>query len=51
MKKIQIISISIITLFSFFYTEKISKLTLEKNEIYQEIKQHSSEYEEVNKYE
>ena len=37
MKKIQIISISIITLFSFFYTEKISKLTLEKNEIYQEI--------------
>ena len=46
MKKIQIISISIITLFSFFYTEKISKLTLEKNEIYQEITQHSSEYEE-----
>lgn len=46
MKKIQIMSISIITLFSFFYTEKISKLTLEKNEIYQEIKQHSSEYEE-----
>ena len=46
MKKIQILSISIITLFSFFYTEKISNLTLQKNEIYQEITKHSSEYEE-----
>lgn len=46
MKKIQILLISIITLFSFFYTEKISNLTLEKNEIYQEIKKQSSKYEE-----
>lgn len=46
MKKIQILSISIITLFSFFYTEKISNLTLQKNEIYQVITKHSSEYEE-----
>ena len=46
MKKMRIISISLITLFSFFYTEKISNLTLQKNEIYQEITKHSSEYEE-----
>lgn len=45
MKKLQILSISIITLFSFFYTEKISNLTLEKNKIYQEIKNQSREYE------
>ena len=30
--------------FSFFYTEKIANLTLDKNELYQSIKEESSKY-------
>lgn len=39
------IGIIAITLFSFYYTEKIANLTLENNEIYKSIKEESSGYE------
>lgn len=44
MKCFKNIGILAIALFSFFYTEKIANLTLEKNEIYQEIKSEADNY-------
>ena len=44
MKKFQIIGVLPILIYSFFYTEKIANLTLEKNEIYQSIKDNYEDY-------
>ena len=44
MKKFQCIGIVAIMIFSFIYTEKIANLTLEKNEIYQDIENNSEYY-------
>ena len=42
----RIIGILGIAAFSFFYTEKIANLTLDKNELYQSIKKEASNYNE-----
>ncbi len=44
MKKFQIVGVLSILCFSFFYTEKIANLALEKNEIYQSIKNNEDNY-------
>lgn len=44
MKKYRYIGLIALTIFSFFYTEKIAKMTLEKNPLYVEIKESSKEY-------
>lgn len=46
MKHFRNIGILAIAAFSFFYTEKIANLTLEKNELYQNIKDESNHYNE-----
>lgn len=46
MKHFRNLGILAITAFSFFYTEKIANLTLDKNELYQSIKEESSKYNE-----
>lgn len=45
MKYFRNIGLIALTLFSFFYTEKISNLTFENNEIYKDIKNNASSYE------
>lgn len=45
MKKYQIIGILAMSIFSFYYTDKIASITLENNEIYQSIKEVSEDYE------
>mgnify|MGYP004731941551 FL=1 len=42
----RVIGILGIAAFSFFYTEKIANLTLDKNELYQSIKREASNYNE-----
>ena len=46
MKHFRNLGILAIAAFSFFYTEKIANLTLDKNELYQSIKEESSKYNE-----
>lgn len=45
MKKYQIVGIIAMSIFSFYYTDKIASMTLENNEIYQSIKEVSKDYE------
>lgn len=45
MKRFRNIGIITLTLFSFFYTDKIANLTLEKNSIYQSIEKEAPNYE------
>lgn len=45
MKKYQIVGIIAMSIFSFYYTDKIASITLENNEIYQSIKDVSDDYE------
>ncbi len=47
MKYFRNMGIVAIAIFSFYYTEKIANLTLEKNEIYQSITKNASNYEEA----
>lgn len=44
MKNFRYIGITAIMLFSFFYTDKIANLTLEKNKLYQNILENKEEY-------
>jgi UDP-N-acetylglucosamine transferase subunit ALG13 len=46
LKHFRNLGILAIAAFSFFYTEKIANLTLDKNELYQSIKEESSKYNE-----
>ena len=47
MKHFRNLGILAIAAFSFFYTEKIANLTLDKNELYQSIKEESSKYNDI----